>query len=215
MNTTVQAQNFQSSRMYGFLLIILSTTLFSFKAILIKLVYRYGATPDIVMALRMLFSMPLFLFIAISARRAYGQPIRGSTIAKTAVIGVFGYYIASAFDLYGLQYISASLERLILYVYPTIVMILSAMLLGHYSMICLRLVISCFPDNDQTKGFPTWRCSRCYAEWIGKISLCMDSAARSGIGQKTAQTHHERLRNCHWPIRLAAGSKLHTGAVTC
>ena len=82
------------------------------------------------MALRMLFSAPFYLVIAISARRAYEQPIRGSTLALTALFGTFAFYFAAAFDLYGLQYISASLERLILYTYPTLVVILSIVFLG-------------------------------------------------------------------------------------
>lgn len=123
-------QEFQSTRLYGFMLVALATALFSCKAVFIKLAYRHGATPDILMALRMLFSLPLYLIIAIGARREFNQPIKQSTLLLTAIFGISGYYLASVFDLYGLQYISASLERLVLYIYPTIVMLMSALFLG-------------------------------------------------------------------------------------
>ncbi len=131
MNTHHQsAANNRSIKLYGFFMVVVATTLFSSKAVLIKLSYHYGATPDIIMTLRMIFSAPVYLIIAISTRRTYKQPVSSSTLAFTALLGVFGYYLASAFDLYGLQYISASLERLILYIYPTIVIIMSAIFLN-------------------------------------------------------------------------------------
>ena len=118
------------SRLHGFILIILATTLFSSKSVFIKLAYLQGASPEIVMVLRMIFSLPFFIVIALHAKRAFNQPIAGSRLLLTATVGITGYYLASVFDLYGLQYISASLERLVLYIYPTLVIILSALFLG-------------------------------------------------------------------------------------
>lgn len=130
--TSIQTSlsNIRSSKFYGFGLVIAATALFSSKAVFIKVAYGMGAEPDILMALRMLFSMPLFILVAVQAKRAHAAPIPSSTLALTAVFGICGYYLASVFDLYGLQYISASLERIILYTYPTIVVILSAVFLG-------------------------------------------------------------------------------------
>lgn len=119
-----------TSRLYGFFLVATGTALFSCKAVFIKLAYRHGAHPDVLMALRMAFSLPFYLIIGIQAQRKFNQPISPRTILFTLIFGLFGYYIASAFDLYGLQYISASLERLLLYSYPTIVMIMSVVFLG-------------------------------------------------------------------------------------
>jgi drug/metabolite transporter (DMT)-like permease len=122
--------NNQQSQLYGFFLVAAATALFSCKAIVIKIAYQYGAEADIFMILRMLFSLPVYIFIAMQARRTYNAPIHSSTLFMTGAFGISGFYLASVFDLYGLQYISASLERLILYVYPTIVVILSILFLG-------------------------------------------------------------------------------------
>lgn len=114
----------------GFLMVLCATVLLSSKAIVIKLAYQTGASPDILIALRMLMSLPFYLYFAIRALRSRQQPVSGKALAATAVVGICGYYFASVFDLYGLQYISASLERLILYSYPTLVILLAALLMN-------------------------------------------------------------------------------------
>ncbi|WP_101760135.1 DMT family transporter [Oceanicoccus sp. KOV_DT_Chl] len=114
----------------GFGMVLIATALFSSKAIFIKLAYRQGAEPEMVMALRMLFSLPFYLFIAVYASRRFHQTIPAPTLALTFALGICGYYLASAFDIYGLQYISASLERLVLYIYPTVVAIMAVVFLG-------------------------------------------------------------------------------------
>ena len=132
------------SRLYGFLIIALATTLYSSKAIFIKLAYQAGAIPDIVLSLRMIFSLPFFILIALQAQRKFNKPIPLKTLGLTAATGIMGYYIASAFDLYGLQYISASLERLVLYSYPTLVIIMSSIFLGaainRYLLLCIAII---------------------------------------------------------------------------
>jgi len=113
---------------------------FSFKAILIKLAYReYPVDAITLLTLRMLYSAPLFLAMAAWAQRAAGRgPPRGSSLSlhisradwlRLAWLGCIGYYLASLLDFMGLQYITASLERLVLFLYPTIVVLLSALLL--------------------------------------------------------------------------------------
>jgi len=105
---------------------------FSFKAILVKLAYRSAPVdPTTLLALRMLYSAPLFAAMAWWAGR------RGGAVAfhtrdwlALAALGFIGYYLSSLLDFIGLQYITASLERLILFLYPTIVVALSAMFLG-------------------------------------------------------------------------------------
>lgn len=135
-----------ASKYYGFFIIFLATTLFSSKAILIKLSYNYGATPDIMMGLRMIMSLPFYLIIAIQAHHSYSTTINGRSYFAIGLFGLSGYYAASALDLYGLQYISASLERIILYTYPSIVIILSALFLGERikrSIIFCIVIIYC------------------------------------------------------------------------
>jgi drug/metabolite transporter (DMT)-like permease len=137
---------------YGFALIVIATLLFSSKAIFIKLAYRYDVNPDTLITLRMLFSLPFYLFIALKARRTYAQgyaqghtqPLSVKTLFAIASTCICGYYLASVLDLYGLQYISASLERLILYAYPSLIVILSALLfkkpMGLSLLVCITII---------------------------------------------------------------------------
>lgn len=103
---------------------------FSFKAILIKLAYQWEA-PDAItlLALRMLYSAPFFVVMAWWAARLPTAPtLRGADWARLAWLGFIGYYVASLLDFLGLLYITASLERLVMFLYPTIVVVLSALL---------------------------------------------------------------------------------------
>lgn len=111
----------------GLLLAIGGSIAFSCKAIIAKLCYRYGVDAITTVMYRMLFAMPLF--VALSWWSGRGEPplTRRDWIALTG-LGCCGYYLASTLDFLGLQYISASLERLILYLNPTIVL-LAGMLL--------------------------------------------------------------------------------------
>jgi drug/metabolite transporter (DMT)-like permease len=113
----------------GLLLAAVGSVLFSGKAIVVKLAYRHGVDTETLIALRMLFALPLFaLALAWTTRGA--APLARADHLRLVVIGLLGYYAASYLDFLGLQYISAALERLILYLNPTIVLLLSALLLG-------------------------------------------------------------------------------------
>jgi drug/metabolite transporter (DMT)-like permease len=97
---------------------------FSAKAIIVKLAYRHGVDAVTLIMYRMLFAMPLFVALAWWAGR--GKPaLTRRELGVVALLGFSGYYLASFLDFAGLQYISASLERLILYLNPTIVLALS------------------------------------------------------------------------------------------
>ena len=102
---------------------------FSGKAIIVKLAYRHGVDAVTLLMYRMLFALPMFLAMAWWASR--GQP----ALSRRDWLGVLGlgfsgYYLASFLDFWGLQYISASLERLILYLNPTLVLVLGWALYG-------------------------------------------------------------------------------------
>jgi drug/metabolite transporter (DMT)-like permease len=100
---------------------------FSAKAIIVKLAYRHGVDAVTLIMFRMLFALPLFLALAWWAGR--GKPaLTRRDLAVVCGLGFCGYYLASFLDFAGLQYISASLERLILYLNPTIVLFLGAVL---------------------------------------------------------------------------------------
>ena len=99
---------------------------FSGKAILAKLMYRHGVDAVQVLFWRMLLALPLFLVLAWWAGR--GQPaLARRDWAAIVGLGFCGYYLASLLDFLGLQYVTASLERLILYLNPTLVLLLSVL----------------------------------------------------------------------------------------
>lgn len=103
---------------------------FSGKAIIVKLSYRYGVDAVTVIMYRMLFAFPLFALLAWRTSRN-ATPLSRHDWLVISGLGFSGYYLASFLDFAGLQYISASLERLILYLNPTIVLILSIVLYRH------------------------------------------------------------------------------------
>lgn len=106
----------------GLLLATLGAIAFSGKAIIVKLGYRYGADAVLLLMLRMLFALPLFLCIAWWAGRDQPSLSRRDWMGVLG-LGFSGYYLSSFLDFAGLQYITASLERLILYLNPTLVVI--------------------------------------------------------------------------------------------
>jgi drug/metabolite transporter (DMT)-like permease len=96
---------------------------FSGKAIIVKLAYRYGTDAITLIALRMLCALPFFLAMgAWAATRPGTVPLTRREGVAVIVLGFLGYYLASYLDFLGLEYVSASLERLILYLNPTIVL---------------------------------------------------------------------------------------------
>jgi len=111
----------------GFIYAALGTVLFSCKGILIKLCYQHGATPELVMTLRMLFAAPFYIAVLFLYLPAEKNKLNSKRLLHITVLGVLGYYLASFLDLTGLLYISASLERIILYTYPVIVVLLSVL----------------------------------------------------------------------------------------
>jgi drug/metabolite transporter (DMT)-like permease len=109
------------------MLALAGATAFSAKAIIVKLAYRYGVDAVTLIMLRMLLALPLFLALAWWAGRGR-EPLSGRDWRVVCGLGFCGYYLASFLDFAGLQYISASLERLILYLNPTLVMLLGWLL---------------------------------------------------------------------------------------
>jgi drug/metabolite transporter (DMT)-like permease len=111
-----------------------AAVLFSAKAILVKLIYRHGVDAVTAIALRMLFALPVFAAVAVlETRRARARRDRLTSRERwqIALLGLLGYYLSSFLDFRGLQYISASLERLILFLNPTLVLLLGVAFLQH------------------------------------------------------------------------------------
>jgi len=102
---------------------------FSGKAIIVKLAYRYGVDAVTLIMYRMLFALPIFAAMAWWASRGRAALTRKDWLG-VLWLGFTGYYLASFLDFAGLAYISASLERLILYLNPTLVLLLGLVLYG-------------------------------------------------------------------------------------
>ncbi|WP_457420354.1 DMT family transporter [Roseateles sp. P5_E7] len=117
-------------RWMGLLLAMLGAIGFSGKAIIVKLAYRHGVDAITLLMWRMLLALPFFLAMAWWAGR--GKPaLTRRDWRDIAVLGFTGYYLASYLDFAGLAYITASLERLILYLNPTLVLLLSVVFFHH------------------------------------------------------------------------------------
>jgi len=115
----------------GLLFAVAGVVCFSLRPIIIKLAYAYVVDPVTLLALRMLFSVPFFVATALWSRgRAEQRPLERRDIAAIVGLGLLSYYVASFLDFLGLQYISAGLGRLLQFIYPTVVVLLSALFLG-------------------------------------------------------------------------------------
>jgi drug/metabolite transporter (DMT)-like permease len=112
----------------GILIALGGAICFSTKAIFVKLAYRDTSVDAVsLLALRMLFSLPFFVISAFATSRKT-KNVRFTPLQwlQVAVIGCLGYYVSSLLDFLGLQYVSAGIERLILFIYPTLVVLMSA-----------------------------------------------------------------------------------------
>ncbi|MBI5814652.1 MAG: EamA family transporter [Nitrospinae bacterium] len=116
--------------MTGILIVFLAAAGFSTKAILVKYSYRYGADALTTLALRMAFSIPFFIAMAVWGEMRSEKRICGRDLAIIGALGIVGYYLSSYLDFLGLMYVSAGLERLILFMCPTIVVGISAIFMG-------------------------------------------------------------------------------------
>jgi drug/metabolite transporter (DMT)-like permease len=105
----------------GIAMALAGSIAFSGKAIIVKLAYRYGVDAVTLIMFRMLFALPIFVLMAWWAGRGKA-PLSGRDWLGVTVLGFIGYYLSSFLDFAGLQYITASLERLILYLTPTLVL---------------------------------------------------------------------------------------------
>jgi drug/metabolite transporter (DMT)-like permease len=147
-------------RITGILLAIGGAICFSFKSILIKLAYAYPVDAVTLIALRMIFSLPFFLAVAIWSRRDSSlAPVSRRDGFAILALGFSGYYASSFLDFLSLQYVSASLERLILFLYPTMVLLISVLFLKRRAsrrelaaLVCCYAGIALVFVNDLQSG---------------------------------------------------------------
>ena len=111
----------------GVMLAIAGAIVFSVKPVLIKLIYQHDIATEVLMTLRMLFALPVFLLVGwhFNRGKTAGTILDKRGVIYSMLIGVLGYYGAALLDLLGLQYITAQFERMILFLFPTIVCLLS------------------------------------------------------------------------------------------
>lgn len=117
-----------SAEGFGVWLALIAAFSFSMKAIFVKLAYHWPIEAVTLLALRMAFSLPFFLAVGLRTRRA--QPLSPRQWLVVVLLGLLGYYGASIFDFIGLHYISASLERLVLFSYPTLTLLFGVVFFG-------------------------------------------------------------------------------------
>ncbi|MRX63923.1 DMT family transporter [Maribacter luteus] len=109
----------------GILFAILGVVLFSAKAVMVKLAYTYDVDHLTLLLFRMVFALPFYIIIAFWKKPSHPQTIKTKDYLWLVFFGFIGYYLASLFDFMGLQYLKAGLERIILFIYPTMVVLLS------------------------------------------------------------------------------------------
>ena len=124
----------------GYVLALVGAAFFSLKAIFVKLAYQSDSMVETVdaltlLALRMMFSLPFYIVISVWAVKRWRRdhdtafpPLR--SVITAALLGALGYYVCAFLDFAGLQYITAQLERLLLFTYPVFVLILGALFFG-------------------------------------------------------------------------------------
>lgn len=125
MNKTTQPLT-----LIGIIIAFIGAILFSTKAIMVKLAFAQIKVDALsLLTLRMIFSLPFYLIAAFMISSKEGNvKMSGQQWFYIMLLGVFGYYLSSLFDFIGLQYISAGLERLILFLYPTFVVLINAII---------------------------------------------------------------------------------------
>jgi drug/metabolite transporter (DMT)-like permease len=155
----------QRRYLYGIFMAGVGSMLFSGKAVLIKLAFGYGADAETLLALRMLMALPMFWGIYWwESRRKAMNPLTWLDRLKLFFLGFLGYFLSSYLDFLGLQYISVGLERIVLYLTPTIVLLISYFVLHKaisrlqwYALIVGYLgVFIVFIQDASSTGISAW-----------------------------------------------------------
>ncbi|MGC3948311.1 MAG: DMT family transporter [Chryseolinea sp.] len=131
LTTSMMNEKRRSQFIGGIIIGVLGSICFSTKAIFVKLAYREAPVDAItLLALRMLISLPFFVVSALySSSKGDNKRFSNRQWLYVAGVGCLGYYVSSYLDFQGLKFISAGIERLVLFIYPTIVLLISALYL--------------------------------------------------------------------------------------
>lgn len=116
----------------GFIFALASAAMFAIRPIFVKLVYAQGVDSTTLIGFRMLFSMPIYALMLVWLLRdpEMRAKLNRKNVLAASFVGLFGYYFASFLDLKGLEYVTAQLGRMMLYTYPTMVVLLGAWFFG-------------------------------------------------------------------------------------
>jgi drug/metabolite transporter (DMT)-like permease len=183
--------------LYGILLTCIGSILFSGKAVLIKLAFADGANAETLLALRMMMAFPIFWVIYWwHSRTRPMNPLVWPDRLKLIGLGFLGYFLSSYINFLGLQYISVGLERMILYLTPTIVLLISYFVLQKsisrlqwYALVVGYLgVIVVFIQDASSTGVRAW---------LGMIlvflSACLYAIYMIGAGEMVKRIGSVRL----------------------
>lgn len=193
-------------RTLGLLCLLLGAVLFSTKAVLIKLAYGYGVSSISLLGLRMIFSLPLFLLIGYfrGKRGTTDNAVLPRSYLYVVALGVLGYYLASYLDFLGLQYLTAGMERVILFTYPTVVLLLELLIYGTRirrvqwvaTLLCYLGIVIAFSGSDLSPGTHFVRGAGlvflggvCYAGYVigsGRLAPRMGNARFTSLALTTA-----------------------------
>lgn len=127
MSSFAHASALKREVLLGIVFSLLAAIGFSVKSVLVKLAYVYHVDAVTLLTLRMAFAVPFFAGVAVWARAKHGEALEKREWLILAALGL-GYYLFNYLDFLGLQYISAGLERLIQFLYPTLTVIIAALL---------------------------------------------------------------------------------------
>lgn len=131
MNPNFSTQPIESSRresLVTYAIVASCSIFFCSKGVFIKSAYALGADPILLLALRMAYALPFFLVAGWWSSLGRAKLTKGQWFA-TLWLGFVGYYLSAVVNFYGLQFISVGLERMVLYTYPSLVLLGSAVFL--------------------------------------------------------------------------------------
>lgn len=194
MATSIESNTHEKHIRHGLMLALLASFMFSLKPIIIKEAYALGSNSESLMVLRMWFAFPFYLAMLFIQRQAFVEHIR--FIPAAVGIGFVGYFLSSYLDLLALESISAQAERIILYAYPSLVILIKA--IYDKKMPSTKMILALFivysgillllPGELNLTGSPTGillmlTCALTFASYV---LLSKPLIARMGVGVFTS-----------------------------
>lgn len=194
MATSIESNTREKHIRNGLMLALLASFMFSLKPIIIKEAYALGSNSESLMVLRMWFAFPFYLAMLLIQRKALIENIR--YLPAAVAIGFLGYFLSSYLDLLALESISAQAERIILYAYPSLVILIKA--IYDKKMPSAKMILALFivysgillllPGELNLTGSPTgiMLMLTCALTFASYVLLSKPLIARMGVGVFTS-----------------------------